>query len=138
MRKIIRAFVAAAFSCLAGSAVAQQAEITPPQARALAAEGKLLLIDVRTPAEWRETGVPAGARLINLRQSGFVDQVLRAVGNDKAAPIGVICRSGSRSAQAQALLQAEGFTNVVNVSHGVLGGQGWLQAGLPLEPCPTC
>jgi rhodanese-related sulfurtransferase len=142
---ICRLVIAMALSCLAGTAFAQEADVSPRRAHELAVEGKLLLIDVRTPEEWRQTGVPVGALHINLRDpagpAAFVEHVLSAVGGDKTRPVGVICRTGSRSVQAQKLLLANGFTNVANVSEGVMGndtGPGWLKDGLPVEPCPSC
>jgi hydroxyacylglutathione hydrolase len=45
-------------------------------------------------------------------------------------PIAVHCQGGTRSAIAASLLQAQGFTNVANVTGGI---QAWTAAGLPVE-----
>ena len=102
--------------------------------------GKLTLIDVRTPDEWKETGVAQGAARIDMNQprgaAGFVDEVLKRTKGDKNAPVALICRSGNRSTQMQSLLQAQGFTKVFNVREGMSGGgagPGWLRRGLPLQ-----
>jgi len=115
------------------------------EANAMVSEGKLLLIDLRTPEEWRQTGVPAGARRINVRDpegpAAFLEKVQGAVNGDKSRPIGLICRVGNRSTQAQKLLLAKGFANVVNVKEGVMGndsGPGWIKSGLPIDACPSC
>lgn len=114
--------------------------ISAPAARALQTAGKLLIVDVRTPQEWRESGIPSDALAIELPAEGgtmaFVSEILRAVSGDRNAPVAVICRSGNRSTKAQALLRQEGFSNVLNVKEGVLGGgngPGWAPRGLPIQ-----
>jgi len=120
-------------------------EITPAAAQAQAKAGKITLIDVRTPEEWRETGVAPGATPINLYHpggpEGFVKEVIARVGAKRDTPIAFICRSGNRSGQAQRLLAAQGFTNVYNVREGMSGsaaGPGWIKGGLPVEACKVC
>ncbi|NMG73810.1 rhodanese-like domain-containing protein [Aromatoleum diolicum] len=120
-------------------------EISPAEARARASTGEMTLIDVRTPEEWRETGIAPGATPINMYHpggaEGFTKDVLARVGGKRDAPIAVICRSGNRSSQVQRLLAAQGFTRVYNVSEGMSGsaaGPGWVKRGLPVETCKTC
>ena len=115
------------------------------RAYALAQGGQRLLIDVRTPGEWRQTGLPAAAVEVSLHHEdgleGFVRSVLAAVDGDRAAPIALICRTGNRSRLAHELLIAHGFTDVLDVSEGVMGGQngpGWMARGLPMEACTLC
>jgi rhodanese-related sulfurtransferase len=119
-------------------------ELSAPEAQRRADAGELILIDVRTPEEWQQTGVPAGAKLVSLRHpagaQGFVDGVLEQVGGDRQAAIGVICRTGNRSGQAQGLLAAQGFAKVYNIREGMAGsaaGPGWIKRGLPLVAWPT-
>jgi rhodanese-related sulfurtransferase len=40
--------------------------MSAPEAAAAVAAGKITLIDIRTPPEWKETGVAKGAKLINM------------------------------------------------------------------------
>lgn len=120
------------------------ATIDAPTAMQLAQSGKTTLIDIRRPDEWRATGVPKGAKRINMLNpqgpQGFVAEVLASVNGDKAAPITLICRTGNRTSQMQALLKANGFANVSHVGEGVVGspgqGPGWAARGLPLEAGP--
>jgi rhodanese-related sulfurtransferase len=85
------------------------------------------LIDVRTPAEYREVHAE-GARSVPL---GRLDcqAVLAARGARAAGPLYVVCRSGSRAAQACARFAAAGFPDAVSVAGGTLAGE---QAGLPV------
>jgi rhodanese-related sulfurtransferase len=128
---------------LCGSVAAQ--EISAPDALAAMRAGQTTLIDIRTPPEWKQTGVAAGASLINMLHpqgaAGFVNAVLEKVGGDKTAPITLICRTGNRTSQVQKYLQAQGFTQVYHVAEGMAGsraGPGWLARKLPTERCTSC
>ncbi len=131
-----------AFACLTGPAQAEP-DLSAPDALAAAQAGKLKLIDIRTPAEWRETGVAPGADRVDFYRGPdvLVPYILQNVKGDKNAPIALICRTGNRTTQAQKYLQSIGFTQVYNVKEGMKGsaaGPGWLKRGLPVQPCPTC
>ena len=110
--------------------------LSAPEAHARAQAGQLTLIDVRTPEEWRETGVAPGAVRLEGSRPDFAADVLRQVKGDRGAPIALICRTGNRSGRAQEYLRSEGFTQVYNVGEGMAGsasGPGWLARGLPVE-----
>lgn len=119
-------------------------DLTAPEAAAAVAAGKITLIDIRTPPEWKETGVAKGAQLINMLHPqgapGFTNALLEKVKGDKNAPIALICRTGNRTTQVQRYLQSQGFTQVYNVREGMAGsgaGPGWLKRGLPVDSCST-
>ncbi len=105
------------------------------------ADGKLILVDIRTPPEWMQTGIAKGARLLNMQHpqgaEGFVAELLQIMGGDKNAPVALICRTGARTRQVQQYLQQmEKFTQVLDVNEGMAGspsGPGWLRRGLPVE-----
>jgi len=63
-------FLALALLAVAlGPGVAQEAGsqvMTAEQAMQLAAAGEIVVIDVRSPQEWQQTGVPAGAQLVTI------------------------------------------------------------------------
>ena len=130
---------------LTGNIMAQTLEMNAQQAYDEARNGKVTLIDIRTPPEWKETGVAPGAALINMLHPqgtpGFLDAVLQKVGGNRTAPIALICRTGNRTTQVQRFLQAQGFTQVYNVTEGMSGsraGPGWLARKLPVESCNVC
>lgn len=107
-------------------------------AHKLAADGKLVLVDVRTPEEWRETGVPASAHAISMHQAGpeFVRQLDAALGGDRSKPLAIICRTGNRTSSIVAPLEKAGYARVIDVSEGMAGGRngkGWLKTGLPIR-----
>lgn len=109
------------------------------QAHAKAVAGEIVLVDVRTPEEWRETGLPASAHAITMHQDpkAFVQKLLTARGSDTNRPLAIICRTGNRTTGLLPELKKAGFANVVNVAEGVVGGpygKGWLRSGLPTRP----
>ena len=124
---------------------AQAQDISAPEAFAAVQAGKVKLIDIRTPPEWKQTGVAQGATRINMLHpqgaAGFLNEVMTQVGGDKTAAIALICRTGNRTTQVQKFLQTQGFTQVLNVREGMAGssaGPGWLSRRLPTESCTTC
>ena len=132
------------FALLTAGAVHAAPDMAAPDAADAVAAGKLTLIDIRTPPEWKETGVAKGAKRVNMLHPqgapGFVEQLLGEVKGDRSAPIALICRTGNRTTQVQRYLQSVGFTQVYNVKEGMAGsgaGPGWLKRGLPVETCTT-
>ena len=69
-----------------------------------------VLLDVRTPDEYRQGHIP-GSKNVPLQS---IDQVGDIIEN-KDTPIFVHCLSGARSRQATAVLQQMGYTNVKNI-----------------------
>lgn len=131
---------------ITGAALAGEVRITADTAYDRVRDGQLTLIDIRSPEEWRQSGLPAGALPITMHDPGgkdaFAKAVLRAVKGDKTAPIAVICAVGRRSRWAQTFLTKEGFNRVHDVSEGMFGRgkhlPGWLRRGLPTERCSSC
>jgi rhodanese-related sulfurtransferase len=119
--------------------------ISAPEAFAMANAGRMTIIDIRTPKEWRRTGVSEGAVRIDMRQRGgapaFVEKVTAQVDGKLDTPIALICRTGNRSNHMQGVLLDNGFTQVFNIREGMAGsgaGPGWIRRGLPVTPCPGC
>lgn len=109
--------------------------ISATDARTMQAKGEIILLDIRSPGEWKETGVPAGAEMVTVHRRDFLAAVLKVTGGDKSKPIALICAIGGRSAMARRFLAKHGFTNVVDVSEGMLGnhrGPGWIRRGQPV------
>lgn len=121
-------------------------QIKPAEAHSKALSGELVLVDVRTPNEWLETGIPSSAYSITMHQdpNRFLTELLDKMGGDKTRPVAIICRTGARTTMLQGQLMQIGFTNVLNVAEGMLGGfagPGWRKTGLPTrmpgEPVET-
>jgi rhodanese-related sulfurtransferase len=99
--------------------------ISPKQLAELCRNGKIDLIDVRTPVEFREVHT-ANARNLPLDRLDPAT-VMQARNGNKDEPLYLICRSGSRGRQACEKFLAASFTNVVNVEGGTLA---CVEAGL--------
>lgn len=112
--------------------------MSPQEAHEKASKGEIVLVDVRTPQEWQQTGLPASGHAITMHQQGpdFVAQLDKALGGDRSKPLAVICRTGNRTGSLVAPLERAGYTRVINVAEGMVGGRygaGWIKAGLPLR-----
>lgn len=134
-----------ALMLLAGCSAESGPTLSAPEAFAQARAGKLTLIDIRRPDEWRQTGVAAGALRINMVHpqgvAGFVREVGAALDGRRDAPIALICRTGNRTTRMQKALQDAGFTNVYHIPEGMAGspaGPGWIARDLPVDPCRAC
>lgn len=106
------------------------------EAFTLAAQGEILLIDIRHESEWRNTGVGVNATPITMHQGmkGFVKQLGLAADESGGKPIALICAGGVRSAFLQRALKGYGFTQIIDVHEGMLGSLGWIKSGLPTKP----
>ena len=121
---------------MAFSAHAQVQQMTPDEAYAKALAGEIVLIDIRTPEEWAETGVADVALKNNLYAPDFVQKLLAIRGQNPEIPLALICRSGNRSGGTTAQLYQAGLTNVIDVVEGMGGsgvGPGYIARGLPLR-----
>lgn len=92
------------------------------EARAKSDEGAVI-VDVREPGEFAQVRVP-GAALLPL--STFATRYAEL---PRDRPILVMCASGNRSQAATAHLIRNGWTDVVNVTGGIVA---WERAGLPV------
>lgn len=92
-------------------------EITPAQFKKEWEEGRRpILIDVRQPDEWEVCNLEEfGAQLIPLSEFAQRFQEI-----PKEGDIVMQCRSGGRSAQAQAFLKQQGYAQVQNLTGGIL------------------
>ena len=117
------------FFVAAVAGAAEVAPITPQAAAALVAADKAVLVDVREPAEWAETGVAAPAVLLPKSDYDGAQKLWKeflARTGDKQ--IILYCRSGHRAGVLGAALAAQG-RQVVNAG----GFKDWESAGLPVR-----
>jgi rhodanese-related sulfurtransferase len=137
-RRHMTALVAAAV--FAGATVpavhASSGIMSAPDALAAADRGEIVLVDIRTRGEWKQSGLAEPALAISMHEAGFVRNLAKALGGDRSRPLALICAVGGRSAHMQRILATAGFTNVIDVSEGMFGssaGPGWLKRGLPVK-----
>ncbi len=100
------------------------ADLTPAAASAAAADGSILLVDVREPDEVRAGHCP-DAEMIPLGRLSAELPRLAASG----VPVAFVCRSGARSSRAVAAARAAGV-DARNVSGGM---NAWQRTGTPVR-----
>lgn len=102
--------------------------LTPEEAAAMIREkgshGDFVLLDVRTPQEYRE-GHIAGAVLIDYTSASFKEELGRL---DPGKTYLVYCRTGNRSGKAISLMKELRFRKLRHLSGGITK---WKEEGLP-------
>ncbi len=94
-------------------------DITPKELKEKIDSGEeFVLIDVREPNEHEAFNV--GGKLIPVKT---IPARLHELEDHKDAEIVVYCRSGARSGMAQRFMQENGFSNVRNLTGGMLAWQ---------------
>ncbi len=99
-------------------------EISPRELRQTLAANNLLVLDVRSAAEFNSGHI---ANAINIH-AGYLLSNLDKLPQDKT--LALQCAGGDRSSIAYSLLQKHGFKNLVNLTGGI---DVWTQEGLPVE-----
>ncbi len=95
---------------------------------------EIILLDIRTEGEWKDSGVGEGAWPLNLKHKKFGEKLFAIIDANPDKKIGLICAVGGRSGFVIGALEQRGYKNIVDVSEGMFGsaaGPGWLKAGLP-------
>ena len=105
-----------------------------------------LVIDIRTPQEWQNTGIIPGSHPVKFFDKNGkydADQWLATVKQLQTSPeqeIILVCRSGGRSGRVGNLLTQK--LNMSNVSHLQNGISSWIREKRPTEtactPTQTC
>ncbi len=111
------------------------AEMTPPEALDALRAGDILLIDIRRPDEWAETGIAEGAQPLDMRRDDFIEALADLTDGARDRNVALICARGVRSDRMSARLAEAGFTRIIDIPEGMLGsrvGPGWLDRGLPV------
>lgn len=107
-----------------GSFAAGVKNVTSAEARALLAKNpKTVLLDVRTPEEYRQARL-RGSLLIPLGELG---RRVQEVPRDR--PVLVYCAVGARSSNAAGFLSSKGYGEVYNMTDGIVG---WYKNRFPI------
>jgi phage shock protein E len=89
------------------------------------ADEKVLIIDVRTPAEFRQERIEQAVN----KPLDEIDKWVNELPKDKT--IYFVCRSGNRSGIAQRIAAQRGYENTYNMEGGMIA---WRREGLPVIP----
>jgi rhodanese-related sulfurtransferase len=100
--------------------------------------GRMVLVDVRTPSEWKATGVAPGAVTLTMGEPGFVEKLKAVVDANPGKRVALICAAGGRSTSVQRQMAKLGIAeNTVDIVEGMKGNwtsPGWIGRGLPVAP----
>lgn len=103
-------------------------------------DGTLVVLDIRTPQEWAESGVAKGAWPVSMHVRDFPQRLQQILGAYPTDQIGLICATGGRSAYVAKILERNGYSGIVDVSEGMEGnpsGPGWIARKLPIQDAAT-
>lgn len=103
--------------------------ISAADAAKLVADGQAVLVDIREPSEWAETGVAKPALLLPMSDFDGAQKLWKPFLEKNAGKELILyCRSGRRAGVVGAKLAAQGW-HVANAG----GFKDWAAAGLPVE-----
>lgn len=112
------------------------AAITNEEASQKLIDSKIPIVDIRTPGEWKETGLLKGSIPImlfdekgNYDLKDFLEKLNGAV--DTKKPFAIICRTGSRTSVLAPFLSQKLNYDVVNIKSGIVYAK---QLKLPILP----
>jgi len=100
-------------------------EIEPFEAAQEIEGGDVVLVDTREPHEYQEAHLENG----KLVPPGLLADEIGEAAPDKSARTILYCRSGNRSYDAAAQMEALGYENVASMAGGILA---WQEQGLPV------
>lgn len=137
MQKIFKLIQVLAVMIFAGTAVnAEIIKMTPDVAREMALAGEIVLIDIRRPEEWAETGVPDVALLADMTSRDFLAKLTAIRLQSPDIPLAFTCRTGNRSNYLTGELEKLGYSSIIDVVGGMSGSRadkGWSKRGLPIR-----
>ena len=138
MTRLLATLFGGALTALAATAAqAEPSRLSADAAHTAHQAGELLIVDVRTPQEWRQSGIPEGAVALNMQQKDFVQRLASVMESNPGKRLAFICATGARSGFVATRLNEMGLEGVAEISEGMHGskaGPGWLARGLPIQP----
>lgn len=119
MRLLTLTFVA--LLGLGSAALAQQHYVAQPSAGELQ-EADVLLVDIRRPEEWKQTGVLPNAHLLTYEHFDTPEAFLDALAPQlDGRPVALICRTGNRTSIAARALADRLEQPVIDIQGGITG-----------------
>lgn len=115
--------------------MAQPPILSATEAADRLADGTLVLLDIRRPQEWAESGVAQGAWPVSMHTRTFPAQLQEILSKHAASEIALICAVGGRTGYVTEVLEQNGVTGIWDLSEGMFGnekGPGWVARGLPV------
>lgn len=103
---------------------AEWVEVSPAELERMQQDANILVLDVRTPAEYAAGHVPGA---INIPHESIAAQ-LELLQRHRDQPVVLYCQSGRRATLAAEVLERAGFSGLKHLTGDM---PGWREAGLP-------
>lgn len=114
---------------------AEPTKMSAPDAYSAALKDDLIILDIRSPGEWAETGVAEGAWPVTMHDPSFGRNLQSILRQNPDTPVALICATGGRSDHVVGVLEQNGLSGVIDISEGMLGNgtaPGWIARKLPI------
>ncbi|CAN5868889.1 hypothetical protein BH11VER1_BH11VER1_37130 [soil metagenome] len=124
-----RFFLSIVLAMICSVTFAEDKTVTHVDANAaekLVKEGKVTVVDVRSPDEYKEDHI-AGAKNVDFFAEDFAKELDKL---DKSKPYLIHCASGKRSTSSLKTFEKLGFKNLFHLDGGF---NAWKEAGKPVE-----
>jgi rhodanese-related sulfurtransferase len=111
-----------------------------PEVASAVNTGDMILLDIRSEGEWKETGLAQGAWPVSMHTPEFGATLQKIFLKYDPSEVAIICATGGRTAYVAKLLAANGIRGVVDLSEGMVGnkrGPGWIARGMPTVSLPV-
>lgn len=118
---VIFAFLLIAFVGCGSNNLGGYKNVGPKEFQQKMKDANVVLLDVRTPQEISSGYIKGTDLFIDISAAEFENKVNAL---DKSKTYLVYCRSGARSSRAASYMINNGFSNVYNLSGGMLGWDG--------------
>jgi rhodanese-related sulfurtransferase len=102
---------------------AKKTTVSPREVYERRADEKVLIIDVRTPAEFKQERIEQAVN----KPLDSIEKWIHELPKDKT--IYFVCRSGNRSGIAQRIAAQRGYADAYNMTGGMIA---WRREGLPV------
>lgn len=113
-----------------GQAVTSQ---SPRETFEAAQAKRIVLVDIRSPEEWADTGLPQGATPLDADGAAFEPRLAGLRLDNPGKRIVLIDRTGAQAAVMAQKLAGRGWRDLGAVRGGMLGPGGWLAEKLPVS-----
>ncbi len=120
---------------MASMTMADTPILSAPEAQERVASGEMIVLDIRSPEEWTQTGVAEGVWPVSMHRPDFGQQLQAILAKYEPSQIGLICATGGRTAHVVSVLRQNGIEGITDVSEGMMGnpsGPGWIARGMPI------
>ncbi len=112
------------------------ASLSVREAYEAARSGEIILVDIRSAAEWADTGLPQGAVPLDVDATAFDVRLAGLRLDHPGKRIVLIDRTGAQAIAVAQKLAGRGWRELAGVRGGVLGPDGWLAEKLPVAAYP--